>query len=295
MSQKNICSMTGYGKGTAEMDGRKLTIELKSVNHRFLDLFMRFSRQFNFAEDQVRKQIGEKINRGHIDIFLQYEDYREKRSELVLDTGLLESYLEKARELKWKGCIDNFGNAEILENRDLVKVEPIEDDENILKDLVKEACDKAIDELLLMRKTEGAILVADITDKIESLEVHINAIAKRSPQIIEEYREKLQTRVKELLEGVEVDDTRIAQEIVFFIDKINIDEEITRLRSHIKHYDELLSTGGNIGKSLDFLTQELLRETNTIGSKINDSIAIKHVLKMKTIIEMIREQVQNIE
>jgi uncharacterized protein (TIGR00255 family) len=287
--------MTGYGKGTAEMDGRKLTIELKSVNHRFLDLFMRFSRQFNFAEDQVRKQIGEKINRGHIDIFLQYEDYREKRSELVLDTGLLESYLEKARELKWKGCIDNFGNAEILENRDLVKVEPIEDDENILKDLVKEACDKAIDELLLMRKTEGAILVADITDKIESLEVHINAIAKRSPQIIEEYREKLQTRVKELLEGVEVDDTRIAQEIVFFIDKINIDEEITRLRSHIKHYDELLSTGGNIGKSLDFLTQELLRETNTIGSKINDSIAIKHVLKMKTIIEMIREQVQNIE
>lgn len=295
MSKNNIYSMTGYGKGTAEMDGRKLTIELKSVNHRFLDLFMRFSRQFNFAEDQVRKQIGGKINRGHIDVFLQYEDYREKRSRLVLDTELLENYLEKAKELKWKGCIDNFGNAEILENHDIVKVEPIEDDENILKELVKVACDGAICELLAMRKTEGAELVNDIVEKIASLVIHVDAIAKRSPQIIEEYCEKLKSRVTEMLEGVEVDEVRIAQEVVFFVDKINIDEEITRLRSHIKHYEELLSTGGNIGKNLDFLTQELLRETNTIGSKINDSIAIKHVLKMKTIIEMIREQVQNIE
>lgn len=290
-----INSMTGYGKGIAEKDGIKLTIEIKSVNHRFLDVSMRFYRQFNFAENQIRDMVNKRITRGHLDVFLLYEDNREKKSKLVLDKDLLERYIELAKELKWKGCIDNFGNAEIISNPDIVKVEAIEDSEELLVELVNTACDKALEGLISMRAQEGKQLIEDILNKIDTLHAYIEEIRKRAPFVVSDYQERLTARISEMLHSQVVDEGRLAQEVAIYVDKSNIDEEITRLTAHIQHYKSLINQGGSIGKNLDFLTQEFLRETNTIGSKSSDIVITELVLKMKAIIEMIREQIQNIE
>lgn len=288
-------SMTGYGKGIAERDGRKVTIEFKSVNHRFLDILFKLPRNFQFVEDALRKLIGERITRGHVEVYLSYEDNRENKTTISINEELAKAYLDARTTLVKMGYDDNLGVAELLKIPDIVKQTATEDDEEIIRTLVVEAGELALDGLIAMRRTEGKKLIEDLKNKLTVIESEVQAIATRAPLVASVYREKLIARVSEALQGSEIDEQRIAQEVTFFIDKSNIDEELTRLRGHIAHYAEIMEVDEPIGKKLDFLTQETNREVNTIGSKSNDAIITKSVLFLKNQVEMVREQVQNLE
>ena len=288
-------SMTGYGKGIAERDGRKVTIEFKSVNHRFLDILFKLPRNFQFVEDTLRKLIGERITRGHVEVYLSYEDNRENKTTISINEELAKAYLDARTTLVKMGYDDNLGVAELLKIPDIVKQTATEDDEEIIRTLVVEAGELALDGLIAMRRTEGKKLIEDLKNKLTVIESEVQAIATRAPLVASAYREKLIARVSEALQGSEIDEQRIAQEVTFFIDKSNIDEELTRLRGHIAHYAEIMAVDEPIGKKLDFLTQETNREVNTIGSKSNDAIITKSVLFLKNQVEMVREQVQNLE
>ena len=287
-------SMTGYGKGIAEKSERKITVEIKTVNHRFSDFTFKMPRNFQFAEGALRTLLSAKIKRGHADIYLTYEDNRVNAS-VALNEGLAIAYTDIAAKLDEIGFSNDLTAHAIIRIPDMVKTSALEEDEELLLELVKEAAGQALDNLLAMRKAEGARLVEDVKKKLNDIEEAVETIAKRAPEVSEEYREKLTERVKEALDATEIDEGRIALEVAVFIDRANVDEEITRLRGHIAHYRDIFNEGGAVGKKLDFLTQEANRETNTIGSKCNDMQITKLVLFLKNQIEMIREQIQNLE
>lgn len=286
--------MTGYGKGVAEKDGRKITIEIKTVNHRFSDFTFKLPRNFQFADGVLRSLLGAKIKRGHADVYLTYEDSRVV-STIALNVQLAENYKQIAAEMEELGYTNDITAESLIRIPDMVKTTALEDDEELMKELVVEATEIALDNLLKMRKAEGERLVADIKVKLNDIAEAVEEISARAPVVATEYREKLTARVKEALEATDIDEGRIALEVALFIDRANIDEEITRLRGHLAHYQDILAEGGTVGKKLDFLTQETNRETNTIGSKCNDMYITKRVLFLKNQIEMIREQIQNIE
>lgn len=287
-------SMTGYGKGIAERSERKITVEIKTVNHRFSDFTFKMPRNFQFAEGALRTLLSAKIKRGHADIYLTYEDNRVNAS-VALNEGLAIAYKDIAAKLEEIGFSNDLTAQAIIRIPDMVKTSALEEDEELLLELVKEAAGQALDNLLAMRKAEGSRLVEDVKKKLNDIEEAVETIAKRAPEVSEEYREKLTERVKEALDATEIDEGRIALEVAVFIDRANVDEEITRLRGHIAHYRDIFNEGGAVGKKLDFLTQEANRETNTIGSKCNDMQITKLVLFLKNQIEMIREQIQNLE
>ncbi len=287
-------SMTGYGKGVAEREGRKITVEIKTVNHRFSDFAFKLPRNFQFAEGALRTLLSKSIKRGHADIYLTYEDSRVV-STVCLNTALAEGYKSIGKELANLGYENNISAESLIRIPDMVKTTALEEDENLLLALVQESAQIALDNLLKMRKAEGERLVKDIKLKLEEVSNAVEEIASRAPEVAEEYRAKLTERVQEALAGTEIDPSRIALEVAVFIDRANIDEEVTRLRGHLEHYKEIFEAGGAVGKQLDFLTQEANRETNTIGSKCNDMYITNHVLFLKNQIEMIREQIQNLE
>lgn len=287
--------MTGYGKGIAVIEERRLTIEMRSVNHRFLDLSIRLPRALQFAEDNIRKIISQKISRGHIDVYVTYEDKRSLKSHLIIDEELSLRYILEAKKLEKLGSKNNFGTAEILFNKDIVSVEYLEDDESVLMNLVVEATEAALLKIMEMKITEGTKLSEDLSLKVEEMEKTLKTIKGRAPTVIEEYREKLLSRIKDIMDCFEVDQNRLIQEVAVYTDRSNIDEEIIRLQAHIDHYRKILKEGGSVGKPLDFLTQEANREANTIGSKSNDSNITENTLILKSIIEMMREQIQNLE
>ena len=287
-------SMTGYGKGIAERSERKITVEIKTVNHRFSDFTFKMPRNFQFAEGALRTLLSSKIKRGHADIYLTYEDNRLNAS-VALNEGLAIEYKAIAKKLEEIGYTDDLTAQAVIRIPDMVKTTALEEDEALLLELVKEAATEALDNLLAMRKAEGTRLVEDVKKKLDDIEVAVETIAKRAPEVSAEYREKLTERVKEALDATEIDEGRIALEVAVFIDRANVDEEITRLRGHLAHYQDIFRDGGAVGKKLDFLTQEANRETNTIGSKCNDMYITKRVLCLKNQIEMIREQIQNLE
>lgn len=288
-------SMTGYGKGIAEKNDRKITIEMKSVNHRFLDLLFKLPRGFQFAEDPLRKLISQVAVRGHIETYLTYEDNRTDKNAIALDRGLAASYLAIARELGEMGYANDLSVSAVLRTPEIVKVIQSDDDEAALAALIAEAGSLCLVNLTNMRSTEGRALVEDISAKIDRMEAELAFVESRAPQVSEDYRAKLAQRIQEALEQVQIDEAKLANEVAFFADKSNIDEETTRLRGHIAHYREILRQEGAGGKQLDFLTQEANREVNTIGSKCNDAEITKTVLTLKNIVEMVREQVQNLE
>jgi len=290
-----VNSMTGYGKGIAEKHERKMTIEMKSVNHRFLDLLFKFPRGFQFAEDTLRKLLSQSMTRGHIEVFLTYEDNRTYKNAISLDRSLAQSYYKIGAELTELGYVNDLSVSTVLKMPDLVKVVQSEDDQTALLELIKEAGTQCVANLCAMRATEGRKLVEDIFTKVKAIEEELAKIEQRAPLVAEDYRIKLARRVQEALEGVELDQSKLANEVAFFIDRSNIDEEITRLKGHIAHYRELLPLDTPIGKQLDFLTQETNREVNTIGSKCNDAEITASVLTLKNLVEMVREQVQNLE
>lgn len=285
-----MLSMTGYGKGEAEKNGLKVTVEFKSVNHRFLDLNFKLPRGMQYLEDVLRKTIAGGVKRGHVDVFVNLT--KTGAESVALNRAAAENYLKMAEELEKMGVENDLTASVLLRLPDVVSAADGEDEE-ILSEVLKSAAVKALDALVAMRKTEGAALVKDLTEKAANLSVLLKEVEERAPKVREVYFVNLRKRVAELVSDASVDDARIAAETAVFADKCAIDEEIVRLSGHIAHFYEIIANGS--GKQLDFLVQEMGREVNTIGSKSNDLYITERVLSMKNEVEKIREQVQNLE
>lgn len=289
-------SMTGFGKGTFALDGRELTVELKSVNNRFLDISMRLPRVLSPLEDTFRHALQDRLSRGHVDVYVNYRNQREDAKSVRVDTQLLGAYLTCARTAARELSItDDLTLSKALTLPDVTEIVPAEEDQEALQQLGKTAVELAIDALLAMRRGEGSRLKKDLTARMDTMEGYAAAIEKRAPGVAEDYRVRLTERVNEMLGETEVDRSRLATEIALFADKAAIDEEIVRLKSHLLHFRELLEAEEPVGRKMDFLIQEMNRECNTIGSKANDAALTDLVLLCKAEIEKLREQIQNIE
>jgi len=291
-------SMTGFGRSSLEIDGRKVTIELKSVNHRYLDINMRLHRSVSFIEDTMRGLLRNSIKRGHIDVYLYYENLQEDAKEVEVDVNLVKSYYDAAEKIK--DVIQNkeaISVADIAKMPDVLSVQAKEDDEEAIIDLTSKAMQEAINSLIEMRKQEGDKQKADFIEKINHLKSCLESIVELAPTVVDEYRTKLTARISELLNGtnVEIDPNRLSAEIALFADKSSIDEEITRLTSHLQLIRDILDKDEPIGRQLDFVVQEINREVNTICSKSSNTKITNKALEMKNTVEKIREQVQNIQ
>ena len=288
-------SMTGYGKGIAEADGKKITIEIKTVNHRYLDFGLKFPKTFLFLEDAMKKQIGASLARGHVDMYLSYEQTESAKGGYSIDFDLLENYLAVAGQIAEKSGLENDVTvSSLVRNGDIVARAENEEDEALLGELTKEALSMALNALVEARNKEGETIKADLDEKLDKMQHCLDNIKGFAPSVVSDYREKLSNRISELLDGG-VDEGRIATEVAIFADKCCIDEEITRLGAHIDLMRKTLLLSKPVGRDLDFRVQEMNRETNTIGSKANDLRITEEVLALKNEIEKIREQAQNVE
>ncbi len=289
-------SMTGYGRMSVERDGRQLTVELKSVNHRFLDLSFRMPRSFNCLEDMARKQIGSRLARGHVDVFSTYRNMREDSKKVTVDEALLSAYMTALDQIREKaGLSDNRGLMQMAQMHDVLVVSEAEEDQEALKELMEEALSGALDQMQEMRSREGDSLKADVLDRIGRLEKMTGQIEERYPATVAEYRQKLRARVEELMDGASMDEQRLIQEVAVMADRSAIAEETVRLHSHFAQVREMVEAKEPVGRKLDFIVQELNREVNTISSKSQDVPITNLVVEAKAEIEKIREQVQNIE
>lgn len=288
-------SMTGFGKGTAENSDRKITVELRSVNHRFLDITAKFPRMLVCCEDALRKIISKYLSRGHVDVFVTYEDNRQGKSRIKPDYVAAARYLEIGADLERLGYKNDLTVSSVMKLPEILNLQSEEDDENEIVALASEAAEAACGRLVAMRETEGEMLKKDFSVKLDVLESLTAEIEKRAPEVAKCYAGRLRSKIEESLAGVDIDEARLLNEVAFFADKANIDEEITRLKGHIAHGRAILGEKGAVGKKLDFLVQEMNREVNTTGSKSNDLYITERVLLAKNEVEKIREQVQNIE
>lgn len=292
-----IKSMTGYGKGTLQVENREYQVEIKSVNHRYLDISIKMPRVLSYLEEDVKKQISEKIKRGKVDVFITFENNSQEGKNIQINKEIAKMYINQLKELALEENISsNIEVTEITKFPDVLTIKNEQDDDTIKNELIattKEATEKIIN----MKSIEGEKIAQDLLSRISNIEKKIEEISKKSTGLIEEYVVKLEKRIKEILKTEEVDQNRLAQEVVIYADKCSIEEEITRLKSHIYQLKNLISTNNNeaIGKKLDFIIQEMNRETNTIGSKANNLDITNEVINIKTEIEDIREQTQNIE
>ena len=290
-----IKSMTGFGRGNYENDGRIYSIEIKSVNDKYTDINVRIGRFLNSMEDKIRKKISSAISRGKVDVFVNFENYSNKGTKIRINKDLAKEYISELKKLSEEtGVRFDISVIDVSKLPEILKIEDIDDDELIAKELMQ-ALDEAIENFIKMREIEGEKLVQDIEKRIYLIQEKVNEITDFSGNIVEEYMKKLEIRVNELLKPGTVDENRLMQEIVIFSDKSSIEEELTRLRSHISQFLTLIKKESPIGKKLDFLIQEMNREINTIGSKANCLEITNRVIEIKTEIENIREQIQNIE
>ncbi len=288
-------SMTGFGRAKSEDKGR-LTVELKSVNHRFLDINIRMPRTLLFAEDYIRNIIKQKLSRGRIEVFINYTEVSGENKKAVADIGLLRSYVDAARTAAVDaGLDDDLALSHVIRIPDVITIEEETKDEDKLTDILSCAVNSAVDDLIKMRLCEGIELKKSIEECIETLNYVCTKIEERRIQTAGEYAEKLRLRINELLEGCDIDELRFATEVALMADRADITEEIVRLQAHIGQIKQTVESGGAAGRKLDFLVQELNREVNTIGSKSYDISITGLVVEAKSLIEKIREQVQNIE
>ncbi len=290
-----IKSMTGFGKYNEIRNEREYQIEVKSVNHRYLDISVKLPRQLSYLEEIIKKEVSKKIKRGKIDIFVTFNNNSQEGRELRIDKELAKTYIEKVKEIsEEESILSNINVVEILKLPDVLNMKYNQEDEQIKQEAIS-VLQVAIEQLLNMRKEEGKKIYDDLMRRIEAIESKIIKISEKSTGLIQEYVVKLEGRVKEILQTEEIDKSRIAQEVVIYADKSSIEEEITRLRSHISQFRNLLQSDEAVGKKLDFIIQEMNRETNTIGSKANCLDITNNVIDIKTELEDIREQIQNIE
>lgn len=290
-----IKSMTGYGRAKLSKDDREYQIEIKSVNHRYLDISVRIPKQLSYLEETIKKEIAKKVKRGKIDVFVTFENNSLEGKEIKINTELAKAYIDELKKLAEKeNILSDIQVTEISKYPDVLNIQSSQDDEKITEEVL-ETITIATDNLVQMRETEGNKISEDLLKRLNIINKKVEEIAKLSTGLIEEYVVKLEERIKEILKNQEIDKTRLAQEVVIYADKCSIEEEVTRLNSHISQFKNLLNSNDAIGKKLDFIIQEMNRETNTIGSKANNLEITNGVIDIKTEIENIREQVQNIE
>lgn len=291
-----IKSMTGFGRCEVLKDSRKFTVELKSVNHRYLDVNIRMPKKLNFFETSIRTLLKSYADRGKVDIFITYEDLSQSQVSVKYNAALAAEYLKYLNQMAEEFSLDNDVRVSTLSRYpEVFTMEECSEDEDELWNGLKEALEGAFSQFVEMRTKEGERLKEDILLKLDLLSEQIRFIEERSPQIIAEYRTKLEEKMRELLEDTQIDDNRIAAEVILFADKICTDEEVVRLKSHIQHMKETLEESNGIGRKLDFIAQEMNREANAILSKANDLDISNRAISLKTEIEKIREQIQNIE
>lgn len=293
-----IQSMTGYGRGIYNDDNIKLTVELKSVNSRFLDLNIKNPRKLNFLDTDIRSAIKSQINRGKIDVYISLEEERDSSFKLTYNKEVAKAYVENLTQIS-----EDFGIENSVRLIDLARLPEVltstenEDDEDALKTATLRALDDAIKAFKEARRVEGESLKSDILLKLDEMSDFVSFIEKRQPELVEIYKTKLREKVNELMDefGVLIDENRFAMEVTMYADKVCVDEEIVRLNTHIQHVKEVLESGKDVGKKLDFLAQEMNRESNTILSKCSNSEISERGISLKTTIEKIREQIQNLE
>lgn len=291
-----VYSMTGFGRGKSQKGGKEFSVEIKTVNHRYCDFYIKIPRHISFLEEKIREKVGKVISRGKADIFINFDDFSEDSKNILVDEGLVKTYIKSMELLRDKYELkDDISVSLIAKFPDIIKIEKAEQDEEKLWELLSEALDNALEMLVKMRKTEGEGLKTDLIKRAFLIEKNIKEISIRCPEIVKEYKCRLENRMKELLEQQIVDENRMVMEIAIFADRCSIDEELVRLESHIGQFRETLEIDKPVGRKLDFLLQEMNRETNTIGSKANDLSVSKKVVEIKSELEKIREQIQNIE
>ena len=291
-----MLSMTGYGKGEYKEGGIELTCEIKTVNNRYLDVSLKMPRIFTAYEEIIRTLIRGKLTRGHADVFVSFKDKREKPTSLTADLALATAYVNAAKAIKEKfpELIDDVTVSSVLRYPEVLRQDEVASADEELIGALKTAVSIALDNLNAMRSVEGEKLKADMLSRMSTIEGLVKEVSLRAPMVAEEHKQKLLNRVREYLDGVNPDEGRLLTEVAVFTDKSNIDEELTRLYSHIAQFRDICEEG-IVGRKLDFLVQEFNREANTTCSKSNDVAVTRLGLALKNEIEKVREQVQNLE
>lgn len=291
-----IKSMTGFGRAEKIFDEYKINIEIKSVNNRYLDINTKVYKQYSFLEEVIRDCVSEALSRGKVDVFVQIEPVGNEEIVVSLNDSVVLGYRNAFSRLAELADIpDDIGVSAFLRVPDAFKVEKQEKDKDKISSDARIVAREAVNDLIANRKREGERLKVFFDNCIVSVKNILETIKERSPLTVDEYRQKMKERIEELLAGIEVDESRLLTEVGIFADKVNITEEIIRFESHLKEYSHLLESDDAVGRKLDFITQELNREANTMGSKCNDYTISKSVVDLKSEIEKLREQVQNIE
>lgn len=291
-----VKSMTGFGRACKEIDGYMITVEIKSVNHRYFEFSCHCPRQYGFIDDKIKSFINSKVARGKIECFVGIEALNTESADVVVNNTLAGAYVKALKELSDNyGLKEDFGASTVARFPDVLIVRKSEEDENKIWQLVKTVADEAVEKFIEMRKVEGKRMYDDVYSRSQFILDTVSFIEERSPQTVKEYNDKLVERVHELLGDVSLDENRLLQEVAIYADKVAVAEETVRLRSHISQLRDFISSDEAVGRKLDFLIQEINRETNTIGSKCNDVEIARKVVDVKAEIEKIREQIQNIE
>ena len=289
-------SMTGFGRYELSEGERKITVEMKAVNHRYLDVTLKMPKKLNFFESAIRTLLKEYVQRGKIDVFITYEDLSSKGAALTYNKAIASQYMDYFRQMAEEfGLENNVKVTDLARCPEVFTLEDQQEDEEEIWQMLEQAVRGACEKFVETRVREGEALKADLLVKLDEMLSLVAMIEERSPQIVSEYRTKLENKVKELLADTQMDEGRIATEVTIFADKICVDEEIVRLKSHIEAMKNALKAGGSIGRKLDFIAQEMNREANTTLSKANDLALADCAIDLKTGIEKVREQIQNLE
>ncbi|MBO5349434.1 MAG: YicC family protein [Clostridia bacterium] len=289
-------SMTGFGKNKLEINGRSYSIEIKSVNHRYCDINVKLPRSISFYENEIKKLISSKVSRGKIDVFVEYTNYTNEGKSVVINKDLAKIYIQQLKELALEEKLnDDIKITEISKMPDVLQLKVDEGESDIILNELMQCLNNAVENFVIMRETEGEKIKEDLQSRLNNINTMVQQISENTTGLIDEYVVKLGERIKEILKTDIVDETRIAQETVIYADKSSVQEELTRLKSHIQQFKNLLQAEGAIGKKLDFIIQEMNREANTIASKSVKLEITNLVIQIKTELEDIREQVQNIE
>ena len=289
-------SMTGFGRAKLEKNNRIYTIEIKSVNHKYNDISIKMPRSFSYLEDKIKKEISKNVSRGKIDVYISFENYSEEGKQIIVNQELVNEYMKQFRILAEQNNLRlDIPVTEITKLPDVLTLKETEDNEDVIENELLECLEEAINNFTNMREQEGSKIKEDLKTRIQKIEKEVENISVYSTRLVEEYVVKLEQRIKELLKNNVVDEARLAMEVVIYADKCSVEEELTRLRSHIIQFNNMLEETKPIGKKMDFLIQEMNRETNTTGSKSGSLEITNTVINIKTELEDIREQVQNIE
>ncbi len=291
-----IRSMTGYGRAQAVVDGLDITVEIKSVNHRYFEFSARTPRGYSFVEEKLKSYAQSRVSRGKIDMYVTIVAVDNPACEVVLNEALAQSYVDAIRKIsEVTGVKDDLTNVSIARFQDIFTVRRAVADEDQVCENIMTVVREAMDRFIEMREAEGAKMRTDVESRVETIKNHVTFIEQRSPQTVSEYMEKLKAKIADLLDGAAVDEQRLITEVAIYADKVAVAEETVRLRSHFDQLAQMMESGEAIGRKLDFLVQEMNRETNTIGSKAQDAALAHIVVDIKAELEKIREQIQNIE